>query len=93
MIHESNLAGGFSIEKDFHYYMIYTIAKLTNFEKADIIAHSSQFVDDNNEGKFSIDKKATFFPTSIKSNGSYFNPIMTQSLSPESLETIIKKYY
>jgi len=43
------------MEKDFHYHLIFAIARITGFEKAEIIAVSSQFVDDNNEGQFSID--------------------------------------
>ena len=43
------------MEKDFHYYQIYAVAKTTGFERADIIATSSQFVDDNNERQFSIE--------------------------------------
>lgn len=41
------------MEKDFHYSLVYSIAKMTGYKKADIIAYASQFVDDNNEGLFS----------------------------------------
>jgi len=30
------------MEKGFHYYLIYAVSKITGFEKADIIAPSSQ---------------------------------------------------
>jgi len=80
------------MEKDFHYYITYSIAKLTGYDKADIIAYSSQFVDDNNEGQFTIDKEESFFPERIPANGGYYYPIMTQSLSPKSLDTYIQKY-
>lgn len=80
------------MEKDFHYYIIYSIAKLVDFEKADIIAYSSQFVDDNNEGQFTIDQEKSFFPQRIPANGGYYYPIMTQSLSPKSLDPYIQKY-
>lgn len=80
------------MEKDFHYHMIYAISKITGFEKANIIAVSSQFVDDNNEGQFSIDGQPTFFPEKIGANGGYYYPIMTQSLSPKSLDPYVQKY-
>ena len=53
------------MEKDFHYYLIYAVSKITGFDKADIIASSSQFVDDNNEGQFSIDERPSKFPEEI----------------------------
>lgn len=80
------------MEKDFHYYLIYGIAKTAGFDDADIIAASSQFVDDNNEGQFSIDGQPAFFPEKIPANGGHFYPIMTQSLSPRSLDTYVQKY-
>lgn len=80
------------MEKDFHYYMLYSIARLTGFEEADIIAYSSQFVDDNNEGQFTIDQEKSFFPQRISADGGYYYPIMTQSLSPKSLDPYIQKY-
>jgi hypothetical protein len=54
-----------AMEKDFHYYLIYSIAKLTGFKDANIISYSSQFVDDNNEGWFSIDGQKVSFPDKI----------------------------
>ena len=80
------------MEKDFHYYLIYAISKITGFEKADIIATSSQFVDDNNEGQFSIDDRPSAFPEKIPANGGNYYPIMTQSLSTKSLDTYVQKY-
>lgn len=81
-----------AMEKDFHYYLTYALAKITDFEKADIIAFAAQFVDDNNEGQFTIDGKAESFPERIPDNGGYYYPIMTQSLSPQSLNPYIQKY-
>ncbi len=80
------------MEKDFHYFIIYSIAKITQFKHADIIAYSSQFVDDNNEGQFDIDGEISLFPEKIKANGGYYYPIMTQSLSPKSLNPYVQKY-
>lgn len=80
------------MEKDFHYYLIYLISKITGFEESNIIAFSSQFVDDNNEGQFSIDATQAAFPEKIPANGGYYYPIMTQSLSTKSLNTYVQKY-
>jgi hypothetical protein len=83
---------GRGMEKDFHYYITYSIAKLTGYDKADIIAYSSQFVDDNNEGQFVIDGGESFFPEKIPTTDGYYYPMMTQSLSPISLNLYIQKY-
>jgi len=80
------------MEKDFHYYLIYAVAKTTGFDRADIIATSSQFVDDNNEGQFSIDDEPAGFPEKITADGGHYYPIMTQSLSPKSLNPYVQKY-
>jgi len=81
------------MEKDFHYHLIYAIAKITGMNNPDIITYSSQFVDDNNEGQFFVDKKNISFPDRIQqTNGEYYYPIMTQSLSPKSLDLYIQKY-
>ncbi len=80
------------MEKDFHYYLIYSIAKITGYDDADIIAYASQFVDDNNEGQFSIDEQKVCFPERVRAHGGYYYPIMTQSLSPKSLNQYIQKY-
>lgn len=80
------------MEKDFHYYLIYAIAKLTKNEHAKIIAYSSQFVDDNNEGQFAIDGQNLFFPKKVKASGSNYYPLMTQSMSPKSLSLYVQKY-
>jgi hypothetical protein len=80
------------MEKDFHYHLTYSAVKLTCCDRADVIAYSSQFVDDNNEGQFLIDEENTFFPEKIPANGGHFYPMMTQSLSPKSLDGYVQKY-
>ena len=80
------------MEKDFHYFFIYAVAKLTGYDNAEIIAYSSQFVDDNNEKKFSIDEQKESFPERVKTENGYFHPIMTQSLSRKSLNAYVQKY-
>ncbi|NOX65055.1 MAG: hypothetical protein GXO85_04465 [Chlorobi bacterium] len=80
------------MEKDFHYYLIYAMAKITKLNNPDIVAYASQFVDDNNEGQFSINGEEINFPQRLKANGGYYYPIMTQSLSPISLDPYVQKY-
>jgi len=80
------------MEKDFHYFLVYAIARVAGSESADIIAYASQFVDDNNEGQFSVDGRKMPFPSQLQSAGEYYYPIMTQSLSPRSLSVDIQKY-
>lgn len=80
------------MEKDFHYHLIFAIARITGFESAQTIAISSQFVDDNNEGQFSIDDRPAAFPEKIPADGGHYYPIMTQSLSPKSLDPYVQKY-
>ena len=80
------------MEKDFHYFLTYALVKVTGFENPDIIAFASQFVDDNNEGQFYIDGAMEAFPQRIANSGGYYYPIMTQSLSPKSLDPYVQKY-
>ena len=80
------------MEKDFHYYLIYSLAAMTQQQDAEIIAFASQFVDDNNERQFFIDGRECPFPSKIASDGGYYYPIMTQSMSPRSLDMYIHKY-
>ena len=80
------------MEKDFHYYLIFSLAAITKQDKPDIIAYASQFVDDNNEEQFSISGEKVDFPNKIKASGGHYYPIMTQSMSPLSLDIFVQKY-
>ena len=80
------------MEKDFHFYLIYALAKKAGLDSSDLIAYASQFVDDNNEGQFSLGKEEVFFPERVKASRGYYYPIMTQSLSPKSLDPYVQKY-
>ena len=80
------------MEKDFHYYLIYGLAKITGINNPDLVAYASQFMDDNNEGQFSVDGEEVSFPDKLKADGGYYYPIMTQSLSPKSLDPYVQKY-
>ncbi|MBF0318238.1 MAG: hypothetical protein HQL01_00330 [Nitrospirae bacterium] len=81
------------MEKDFHYDIIYSIAKLTECKDAEIIAHASQFVDDNSERWFSDGGGDIPFPEKIEcsTGGNYF-PIMTQSMSPLSVDPYVQNF-
>lgn len=81
------------MEKDFHYFITYAMAQLTEMEQPEIIAYTCQFVDDNNEGQFSVDGKEVPFPEKIKvKEGGNYYPVMTQSLSPKSLDPYVQRY-
>lgn len=82
------------MEKDFHYHLIYSLVRCTGFDKceAEVVAHASQFVDDNNEGPFEVEGGKILFPRKLSVNGGNYYPIMTQSLSPKSLDFYIQKY-
>ncbi len=80
------------MEKDFHYYMAFAIAKLAGLEKPEIVAYASQFVDDNNEGQFSVDGEEVSFPDRLEVGSGYYYPVMTQSLSPKSLDIYVQRY-
>jgi hypothetical protein len=85
------------MEKDFHYYLIYSILRATGFEeneeRAEVIAHASQFVDENTEGPYLIDHDLrVFLPQRVESNLGCFYPIMTQSISTKSFNPYVQKY-
>jgi hypothetical protein len=80
------------MEKDFHYYLTYAMAELTEMKHPEVIAYACQFVDDNNEGQFSLDGEDVSFPEKIRAGGGNYYPVMTQSLSPKSLDPYVQKY-
>jgi hypothetical protein len=105
------------MQDDFHYYIIYAIARKAGHSarKAGVLAHSSQFVDDNNEHQFIRLDPALFrrrstpvrryhgketitaFPSVVYvgrrgEDKEAFHPIMTQSLSFNSLDPLVHRY-
>jgi len=81
------------MEKDFHYFLTYAMAKMTECPQPEVIAYACQFVDDNNEGQFFVDGEKIFFPEKLKTaDRYYYYPVMTQSLSPKSLDPYVQKY-
>ncbi len=80
------------MEKDFHYYITYAVAQLAGLSSPDLVAYSCQFVDDNSEGQFSVDGEEAYFPERLKGSAGYYYPVMTQSLSPKSLDIYVQRY-
>ena len=80
------------MEKDFHYNLIYSIAKMVELPNPDIIAYSSQYVDDNNRKQYWKDGQEAQFPRKIPINGGNYYPLMTQSLSTKALNIDVQKY-
>lgn len=80
------------MEKDFHYYLVYAMARLAQCERAEVIAHASQFVDDNNEKWFSLDLDEFFYPEKIQHNGGPYVPVKTQVMSIHSLTHLGQQY-
>lgn len=82
------------MEKDFHYHIIYSLARCTGYDRDEawIIAYSSQFVDDNNEGPFSVNGGEILFPKKLHVHEGTYHPLMTQFLSPKSLDFYVQKY-
>lgn len=85
---------GVVMEKDFHFYVTYALANKAGFSNDDayIIAYSSQYVDDNNESQYPRKGGPPQFPFGIRTNGGFFRPIMTQSMSVKSLVYEIQKF-
>lgn len=65
---------------------------MTRLDRPEVVAYACQFVDDNNEGQFSIDGGEVVFPDKLRSGGGHYFPVMTQSLSPKSLNAFIQRY-
>ena len=65
---------------------------MTRLDYPEVVAYACQFVDDNNEGQFSIDGGEVVFPDKLRSGGGHYFPVMTQSLSPKSLNAFIQRY-
>jgi len=82
------------MEKDFHFYVTYALANKAGFssDESYIIAYASQYVDDNNESQYPRKDGPPQFPFGIKTNGGFYRPIMTQSMSVKSLVYEIQKF-
>jgi len=95
-----------TMEKDFHHYIIYTLAKLAGFDKtiegsdeteARVIAYASQYVDDNCDRVYIVSYNDREYPILLPSRigtktGNYNYLIMTQDMNITSLDTNVQKY-
>jgi hypothetical protein len=86
------------MQKDFHYDIVYALAKEAGYENNEsyIIAHSSQYVDDNTDREYSVfDSHGEFyvdFPETIGKSGDLYFPIITQAVDITAFELTIQRY-
>jgi hypothetical protein len=86
------------MQKDFHYYVIYILAKEAGYEDKDahIIAYASQYVDDNTDREYSaFDSHGEFyvgFPEEIGESGDLYFPIITQAVNITAFKLSIQRY-
>jgi hypothetical protein len=80
------------MEKDFHYDVVYALAKLTEMPRAEIVAYASQYVDDNSDEQFADGEKRAGYPERLRTEDGYFYPLMTQCRDPESMTLFVQKY-
>lgn len=87
------------MQKDFHYYVIYALSKEAGYSDSDayVIAHSSQYVDDNTDREYSAfdDSHNEFyvgFPDEIGKSGDLYFPIITQAVNIAALELSTQRY-
>ncbi len=81
------------MQKDFHFDMVYALAKEAGYkeDEAYVIAHSSQYVDDNTDREYSaFDSHGEFyvgFPEEIGKSGDLYFPIITQAVDVTAFNT------
>jgi hypothetical protein len=86
------------MQKDYHYDIIYALAKEAGYkdDEAYIIAHSSQYVDDNTDREYSaFDSRSEFyvgFPDEIGKSGDLYFPIITQAVDITALKLTTQRY-
>ena len=86
------------MQKDFHYDIIYALAKAAGYtdSEANIIAYASQYVDDNTDREYSaFDSHGEFyvgFPKEIGKSGDLYFPIITQAVNVTAFELAIQRY-
>lgn len=86
------------MQKDFHYDIIFALAKEAGYSNADanIIAYTSQYVDDNTDREYTVtDFSGEFyvgFPEEIGTSGNFFFPIITQAVDITSFKLTVQRY-
>ena len=94
------------MEKDFHHHIIYTLAKLSGFNRkmkgydeseAKIIAYASQYVDDNCDRQYSMPHDSESYPITLPKkleteSPRNFYPLLTQAVDIKALDLKIQFY-
>jgi len=94
------------MEKDFHYYVIYALAKTAGFTKkvksseeteAKIISYASQYVDDNCDREYLISRAHGSYRVKMQNRfpaetQPYFYPLITQSVDIKCLDQKVQYY-
>jgi hypothetical protein len=86
------------MQKDFHYDVVYALAKEAGYkeDEAYVIAHSSQYVDDNTDREYTVsDSYGDFyvgFPDEIGKSGNLYFPIITQAVNIAALKLSTQRY-
>ena len=86
------------MQKDFHYDIIFALAKESGYSDADanIIAYASQYVDDNTDREYTVsDASGEFyvgFPEEIGQSGDLYFPIITQAVDITAFKLTIQRY-
>lgn len=85
------------MQKDFHYDIVFALAKEAGYPDAEvnIIAHASQYVDDNTDREYSVRDSSEFyvgFPDEIGISGNLYFPICTQTVDITALKLATQRY-
>jgi len=86
------------MQKDFHYYVIYAVAKEAGYkdDEARTIAYASQYVDDNTDREYTVsDSSGEFydrFPDKIGKSCEFYFPILTQAVDITSFKLSVQRY-
>jgi hypothetical protein len=85
------------MQKDFHYDIIFALAKEAGYSDADanIVAYASQYVDDNTDREYTVHDSYDFyvgFPEEIGTSGNLYFPIITQAVDITSFKLSVQRY-
>jgi hypothetical protein len=86
------------MQKDFHYYVIYALAKEGGYDDNDahVMAYVSQYVDDNTDREYSaFDSHGEFyvgFPDKVGESGDFYFPKITQAVDITSFKLSVQRY-
>jgi hypothetical protein len=90
--------GGGSMQKDFHYDVVFALAKEAGYDSRDANtnAYASEYVDDNTDRQYGVsDDDGEFyvgFPEKIGKTANLYFPIITQAVDITSFQIEIQRY-